>query len=188
MAGFTAGAKDRGLHFARTREAADRFLTEVRREVERAIAAQCGTPPRLRSIHERPGHATPEYRNLAIPVPDGIGGTPPDVLSATIARYAEQKRPDRLLLAIDAAICAADGAVCPVLIVEARDRAGTRLFWMQGYTVEDGRVAGWADPHDGGWRDPGAEAMILDAAFTNAAVPVVAPAPPAAVVGSSAAT
>jgi hypothetical protein len=175
MAGFTAGAKDRGLHFARTREAADRFLTEVRREVERAIAAQCGTPPRLRSIHERPGHATPEYRNLAIPVPDGIGGTPPDVLSATIARYAGQKRPDRLLLAIDAAIAADDGAVRPVLIVEARDRVGTRLFWMQGYAVEGGRVTRWEDPFEGGWRDPGAEAMILDAAFeTAAAVPSTA--------------
>jgi len=166
MAGTINGVTG-SIHFTRTLHAADRFLNDVRREIERAVAAECCTPPRLRSVHERPGHATPEYRNLAIPIPDGLGGAPPDVLSATIACYAEQKRPDRLLLAIDAATTAANGATRPVLIVEARDRAATRLFWMQSYRVDGKRVTTWDEPAGGGWRDPGDEQMILDAAFES---------------------
>ncbi len=57
-----------------------------------------------------------------------------------------------------------DGNSGPALVAEARDAAGTRLFWMQPYRVDGGRVA-WEDPVGHGWRDPGEEEMILDAAF-----------------------
>jgi hypothetical protein len=47
---------------------------------------------------------------------------------------------------------------------EARDRSGNRLFLVQPFGVSDGRLT-WFDPLDGGWRDPGDEEMIIDAAF-----------------------
>jgi len=132
--------------------------------MERALQEGADTPPRIRSIHERVGHATPEYRNVAIPVPEGVGGASPEILSGVIARFAAQKSPDTLLLALDLVLEAEDGTPGPVLVAEARDTAGTRLFWMQPYRVADGKVV-WGEPLEGGWRDPGEEEMILDAAF-----------------------
>ncbi|MBV9109588.1 MAG: hypothetical protein JO306_09300 [Gemmatimonadetes bacterium] len=138
---------------------AARFLDEVRDDIGRARMDGTDTPPRIRSVHEKPGHATPEFRTLGIPVPDGFGGLSPDVLSGAIARFASSKKPDCLLLAFEA-----ENADGPVLIAEARCRYGTRLFWMQSYTVGETHVE-WAEPAGGGWNDPGEEEMILDAAF-----------------------
>jgi hypothetical protein len=148
----------------RTLGMATRFLDEVREEVARAASDGADTPPRVRSVHERPGHATPEFRTLTIPIPTGVGAVSPEILSTTIARYAVGKKPDALLLVLEAEMEREDGRTGPVLIAEGRDRAGTRLFWMQGYRVQAGRVT-WEDPLGGGWRDPGEEEMILDAAF-----------------------
>lgn|GEM_PF-1470555 len=147
----------------RTLGAATRFLEEMRAEIERAAVGGETVPPRLRCVHERPGHATPEYRTLAIPVPDGLAGASPEVLSAAIARFAAQKVPSVLLLAMDLTLDSEDGPA-PVLVSEARDAVGSRLFWMQPYRVEGGRVV-WDEPVEGEWRDPGEEEMILDAAF-----------------------
>jgi hypothetical protein len=148
----------------RTLGAATRFLDEVRLDIERTAAEGAGIPPRLRSIHERVGHATPEYRTLAIPVPDGVAGASPEVLSGAIARFAALKSPDALILAMDLVFDPGTGTAGPVLVAEARDNAGTRLFWMQPYRADGGRVE-WGEPLEGGWRDPGEEEMILDAAF-----------------------
>jgi hypothetical protein len=51
-----------------------------------------------------------------------------------------------------------------IFIAEARDRAGTRLFLAQPFDVAEGRIH-WHPPIDGGWRDPGDDEMIIDAAF-----------------------
>lgn len=140
---------------------ATRFLEEVRDDIARARMDGSDAPPRVRSVHERPGHATPEFRTLNIPVPERLGGLSPEVLSGTIARYAATKQPDVLLLALEAET--EDG---PVLIAEARCRFGTRLFWMQSFTANGSRVT-WGQPVENGWRDPGDEEMILDAAFSR---------------------
>lgn len=147
----------------RTLGAATRFLDEMREEIERAAADGGTVPPRLRSVHERPGHATPEYRTLAIPVPEGLAGSSPEILSGAIARFAEAKPPAALLLAMDLVLDAGSGPG-PVLVAEARDAAGTRLFWMQPYR-RDGEKLLWDEPLEAGWRDPADEEMILDAAF-----------------------
>jgi len=147
----------------RTLGAATRFLDEMRDEIERAAADGGTVPPRLRSVHERPGHATPEYRTLAIPVPEGLVGSSPEILSGAIARFAQAKPPAALLLALDLVLDAGSGPG-PVLVAEACDASGTRLFWMQPYRGEGGKLE-WDEPLEGGWRDPGAEEMILDAAF-----------------------
>ena len=149
----------------RTLHQAARFLDEMRRDVERAVLDGSDTPPRIRSVHERTGHATPEYRTLNIPLPDSVGGASPTLLSSTIARYAAKKPPQCLLLAMDIVI-ATDAGPRPVLIAEARDRSGTRLFWMQPYRVATDSVS-WGEPDEGGWRDPGEEELILDAAFSR---------------------
>jgi hypothetical protein len=143
---------------------ATRFLDEVRDDIGRARMDGTDTPPRIRSVHEKPGHATPEFRTLGIPVPDGFGGLSPDVLSGAIARFAASKKPDCLLLAFEA-----ENADGPVLIAEARCRYGTRLFWMQSYSVAETHVE-WGEPVAGGWSDPGEEEMILDEAFEPAKV------------------
>ncbi len=152
----------------RTLEMATRFLDEVRRDIERAASEGTDTPPRLRSVHEKFGQSSPEYRTLAIPVPRSGGGASPEILSSTIARYAAEKSPERLLLALEAVMEDVDGGTRPVLIAEARDRAGTRIFWMQPFRVAQQRVE-WEEPLEGGWRDPGAEEMILDAAYPRRA-------------------
>lgn len=157
----------------RTLGMATRFLDEVRDDVTRSAPDGADTAPRVRSVHERPGHATPEFRTLAIPVPPGVGAVSPEILSGTIARYAATKKPDCLLLVLEAEVQREDGTLGPVLIAEARDKAGTRLFWMQGYRVRDGRTV-WDGPLGGGWKDPGEEEMILDAAFSRPAAPAPA--------------
>lgn len=144
---------------------ANRFLEEIREDVERALTDGSDTPPRLRLVHERAGHASPEYRTLNIPVPDEAGGTSPTALSALISGYARARSPDALLLALELVGTTPAGEAEPLLIAEARSRAGIRLFWRQSYSVAERRVV-WADPAEGGWQDPGGEEMILDAAFT----------------------
>jgi hypothetical protein len=141
---------------------ATRFLEEVRSDIGRAKMDGSDTPPRIRSVHERPGHATPEFRTLNIPVPEALGGVSPEVLSGTVARYAATKKPECLLLAFEA-----EASGEPVLIAEARDRWGTRLFWVQPFQVVDTHVE-WGEPLGDGWRDPGEEEMILDASFEKA--------------------
>jgi hypothetical protein len=162
----TSVVRSKLVQMERTLSLATRFLDEMRGDIEQALAAGSDTPPRVRSVHERAGHATPEFRTLAIPVPEGVGSVSPQILSGTIARYASTKHPDCLMLALEAQVEDESGTAGPVLIAEARDRAGTRLFWMQPYTVKNGRPV-WGEPSDGGWRDPGEEEMILDAAFTR---------------------
>ena len=159
---------------------ASRFLDEVRSDIGRAKMDGSDTPPRLRSVHERPGHATPEFRSLNIPIPEGLGGVPPDVLSGTIARDAAGKKPDSLILALEA-----ENGEGPVLIAEARCRLGTRLFWVQPFQVLESHVE-WGEPVGGGWQDPGENEMILDASFEKAPPVVVAATPLAAKVAASA--
>lgn len=146
---------------------ATRFLDEVRTDLGRAALEGADIPPRLRSVHEKPGHATPEFRTVAIPVPDGMGGVPPEILSGTIARYAHTKKPDCLLLAMEAEMDADGQGSRQVLIAEARDRTGTRMYWMQPYSPAGSHVD-WDEPLTGGWCDPGEAEMILDAAFSRA--------------------
>ena len=47
---------------------------------------------------------------------------------------------------------------------------GTRLFWMQPYTVGGSQGVEWGEPVGEGWNDPGEEEMILDGAFGPAKV------------------
>jgi len=148
----------------RTLGMATRFLDEVKGDIGRAAKEGADIPPRLRSVHEKPGHATPEFRTVAIPVPDGMEGVSPEILSGTIARYAQSRKPDCLLLAMEAELDAGGEGNRPVLIAEARDRAGTRMYWMQPYRAAGSRVD-WEEPLAGGWADPGEAEMILDAAF-----------------------
>jgi hypothetical protein len=128
--------------------------------------------PRLRSVHERPGHATPEYRTLAIPVPadSGAGGHPPQLLSRAIAHFAEQKHPVSLFLAIDVLMDTAAGPPQSAIILEARDVAGTRRYLVRMYEVESRRVR-WSNPSAVEWLDAGEQEMILDAAFEGRATP-----------------
>jgi hypothetical protein len=144
---------------------ATRFLEDSRREVERAALHGSDFPPRLRTVHERPNHSTPEYRNLAIRVPDHLGGASPDALSELIAHYAGKRPPSCLLLALEVEQTG-DGENRSLFIAEVRDRQGTRMFWMQPFDRE-GTAVKWGDSEEGGWRDPGEEEMILDAAFTR---------------------
>ncbi len=148
----------------RTLGFATRFLSEVRDDLGRTSLDGMSMAPRIRSVHETPGHATPEFRTLNIPVPEELGGTSPEILSGVIARFSAEKKPDRLLLAFEAQM---DGGT--VLIAEARDRAGTRMFWVQPFRAEGTHVE-WSDPLGGGWRDPGDEEMILDASFKGRAI------------------
>ena len=153
---------ERVLHYAA------RFLDDMRDDVERAVAEGSDTPARVRSVHEVPGHATPDFRTIAIPPAEPGETRSPEVLSDTIAQYARRKKPDALMLALEAEMAREGGKSGPVLIAEARDRSGTRLFWMQPYEV-DGRRVRWGEPHNGGWIDPGEEEMILDASFPRTA-------------------
>ena len=121
------------------------FVEEVRRELEKTTSQGADLPPRLRVVNVRAGQTAPELRTLAIPVPPGGEGSSPEILSSLIAP-------------------ADDGSQGQMLIAEARDRGGTRLFMMQPFRVEKGKVR-WQEPLEGGWQDPGGEEMILDAAF-----------------------
>lgn len=157
-------ARSRMQQIERTLGMATRFLDEVRGDIGRAALEGADIPPRLRSVHEKPGHATPEFRTVAIPVPDGLGCVPPEILSGTIARYAQTRKPDCLMLAMEAEMDADGQGSRTVLIAEARDRTGTRMYWMQPYSPAGSRVD-WDEPLTGGWCDPGEAEMILDAAF-----------------------
>ncbi|CAN5730378.1 hypothetical protein BH23GEM8_BH23GEM8_07890 [soil metagenome] len=150
----------------RTEEAACAFLVEARRDLERAAAQGGDVPPRIRIIHERPGHATAEYRTLAVPIPPGAEGASPAVLSRVIASYAASKEPHALLLALDVLGQDEEGKPRSLLICEARDNAGTRLFLMQPFRQDGARVV-WEEPETNGFGDPGDEEMILDAAFAH---------------------
>ena len=121
-------------------------------------------PPRIRTVHDRPGHASPEYRTLAVPIPDGAAGGSPEVLSRSIASYARNRRPMCIILTLDVLGQDEDGSEQSLLIAEARDRYGTRMYMVQPFTVVDRRIR-WQEPVSGGWQDPGEEEMILDAAF-----------------------
>lgn len=155
----------------RTLELAGAFLAEVRRDLERATAAGCDLPPRLRSVHLRAGHATPEYRTLGIPVDGSSGGASPEALSRLIARYASLHPACCLFLAMDGLTAGDDGVARPVLIAEARDAGGTRRFWRQPFVVSSGRIE-WGEPAVGGWRDPEDQELILDLAFAAPAAAV----------------
>lgn len=157
-------ARSRIQQIERTLGMATRFLDEVRGDIGRAALEGADIPPRLRSVHEKPGHATPEFRTVAIPVPDGLGCVPPEILSGTIAKYAQTRKPDCLMLAMEAEMDADGQGSRTVLIAEARDRTGTRMYWMQPYSPTGSRVD-WDEPLTGGWCDPGEAEMILDAAF-----------------------
>lgn len=150
----------------RTLELALAFVEEVRRDLERAMAAGSDLPPRIRSVHERVGHATPEYRTFAVQVPPGASGASPEVLSEMIARYATTKAPSCLMLALDAVSDSDADGQKSVLIAEVRDRSGTRLYFVQPFRLGT-RGIRWDEPLGGGWRDPGAEEMILDASFAD---------------------
>jgi hypothetical protein len=159
-------ARSRMQQIERTLGMATRFLDEVRGDIGRAALEGADIPPRPRSVHEKPGHATPEFRTVAIPVPDGLGSVPPEILSGTIAKYAQTRKPDCLMLAMEAEMDADGEGSRTVLIAEARDRTGTRMYWMQPYSPAGSRVD-WDEPLTGGWCDPGEAEMILDAAFTR---------------------
>lgn len=151
---------------ARTLELADAFLKDVRHDLAVATARRFDLPPRIRTMHTRAGHATPEYRTLAIPRPPA-GEISTTFLSLAISRYASEKSPCAVVLAFEATLAAEGGEPVPVLISEARDRWGTRLFFMQPFQSCGGRLV-WGEPLGGGWRDPGEEEMILDPAFGSA--------------------
>jgi hypothetical protein len=153
------------LQQERTRAHADHFLVEMRSEIARCAAQGQSFVPRLRSVHERPGHATPEFRTLLISPPDRAGQLSPELLSVSIAHFAKQRAPDRLVLVLDAVRATDPGETISVLIGEARGLAGTRLFFFQPYELVNDEVR-WGEPFDGSWRDPGEEELILDAAFT----------------------
>ncbi len=143
---------------------AHEFLREARVDLVRAATDGSDLPPRIRVVHDRPGHASPEFRTLAVPIPESTGGASPSVLSTTIAQYARRNPPACLMLVLDVIGTGEDGNPQPLLIAEARDRSGNRLFIIQPFLIRDGRVA-WEEPIEGGWRDPGDEEMIIDAAF-----------------------
>lgn len=150
---------------ARLLELAHTFVEEVRRDLEDASREGTDTPPRLRVVHTRRGQGSSEIRTLAIPIPASAAGSPPEVLSSLIARYSAKNPPTSLLLALDVEIEAGSaGDQRSALIAEARDRSGLRFFMMHPYRVTDGKVH-WEEPAGGGWQDPGAEEMILDASF-----------------------
>jgi hypothetical protein len=143
---------------------AHEFLREARVDLVRAATDGSDLPPRIRIVHDRPGHASPEFRTLAVPIPENAGGASPSVLSSTIAQYARRHPPACLMLVLDVVSSGENGASQSILIAEARDRAGHRLFIVQPFAIEDGRVS-WEEPIEGGWRDPGDDEMIIDAAF-----------------------
>ena len=131
---------------------AARFLEEVRDDICRCKMDGSDAPPMIRSVHERPGHATPEYRTLTIPIPDGYGGLSPDVLSGAIAKFAAGKKPDCLLLAFEA-----ENGDGPLLIAEARCRTDAALL-EQPYRSPT--AAGVGRAPSGGWNDPGRRSFL----------------------------
>lgn len=157
----------------RTLELASAYVREVQHDLERASALGFDLPPRVRTVHTRSGHATPEYRTLAIPTePDG-SALAPDTLSALICRYVATRPATCLLLAMEGLYDAGAEEPYPILIAEARDAGGTRAYWMQPFRRTAGGVA-WDEAFGGGWQDPGEQELILDAAFTAATLTTLA--------------
>lgn len=150
----------------RTLRHAHVFLNEFRRDVELAASQNADLPPRLRVVHEKKGHATPEFRTLNIPIPSQLGGASPEALAAAIGTYAARQPPSCLVLALDLETDDVEGGRQPLLVAEARDSLGNRFFWRQRYRADAGRIQ-WDECEDDGWIDPGDEEMILDAAFTG---------------------
>lgn len=150
----------------RTLRLAHEFIREARIDLERAVSEGVDLPPRIRTVHDRQGHASPEYRTLAVPLPEGAEGASPGILSEAIANFAARRPPQCLLLTLDVIGTDDSGAPQPLLIAEARDRSGTRFYLMQPFSVDDQRID-WMEPLNGGWQEPGDEEMILDAAFTR---------------------
>lgn len=150
----------------RVLETAHTFIEEVRRDLERSAAEGSDLPPRLRLVNHRQGQAAPELRTLALQVPEGAEGSSPEVLSGLIARYVTDRPMTMLLLALEVIGSGEDGSPQPLLIAEARERSGIRFFMMHPFQIKDG-VVEWLEPVGGGWQDPGAEEMILDASFRS---------------------
>lgn len=148
----------------RTLRLAHDFVREARLDLEKAAAADEDLPPRIRTVHDRKGHSSPEFRTLAVPIPPGAEGASPEVLSGAIARFAARNPPQCLLLVLDVVGNDENGQPMSIFIAEARDRNGTRFFLMQPFEVRNGRLV-WLEPLNGGWQEPGDEEMILDAAF-----------------------
>lgn len=148
----------------RTLRFAHDFVEETRQDLQRAVGSNADIPPRIRTANIRPGHASPEYRTLAVPIPQGAEGASPEVLSSSIANYARRRMPNCIVLTLDVVGEGAGGEPQSILIAEARDKSGTRMYMVQPFTVSNRRIT-WGEPMDGGWRDPGDEEMILDAAF-----------------------
>lgn len=140
------------------------FVSEARRDMERAAAEGADLPPRIRTVHDRSGHTSPEFRTLAVPIPESAGGASPEIISDAIARFAARHPPQCLLLVLDVVGTDENGDPRSLLIAEARDSHGTRFFLMQPFEVNRGRVT-WLEPLNGGWQEPGDQEMILDAAF-----------------------
>lgn len=150
---------------ARTIELAERFLEDTRAELAKVTGQGYDLPPRVRTAHTRVGHATPEFRTLAVPLPDCSAAAAPDAISEMIARYAAKDPPSRLFLAFVAETRLPDSSVpTPVLVMEVRDAWGTRLYQMLPFFAQGTRFA-WSEPIHDGWQDPGEQEMILDAAF-----------------------
>ncbi len=149
----------------RTLRLAHDFVREARLDLEKAAAAGEDLPPRIRTVHDRKGHASPEFRTLAVPIPSSAEGASPEVLSGAIANFAERNPPQCLLLVLDVVGSGDDGGPMSLFIAEARDRSGTRLFLMQPFEVTNRKLV-WGEPLNGGWQEPGDEEMILDAAFS----------------------
>lgn len=148
----------------RTLRLAHDFVSEARRDMERAAAEGADLPPRIRTVHDRSGHASPEFRTLAVPIPESAAGASPGIISDAIARFAARRPPQCLLLVLDVVGTDENGDPQSLLIAEARDSHGTRFFLMQPFEVNSGRIT-WREPVNGGWQEPGDEEMILDAAF-----------------------
>lgn len=149
---------------ARTLALGTTFLNEIRYDLEQTAKREAGCPPRLRAVHERAGHATPEFRTFNLPAPEEGTTASPELLSGLITEYSRSKAPCCLMLGLDLLMQGEDGAAQPLLVIEAKDCSGNRLFWMQPYRVEQTALA-WGDPQGGGWQDPGEEEMILDGAY-----------------------
>lgn len=148
----------------RTLRLAHEFVREVRLDLEKAAVAGEDLPPRIRTVHDRPGHASPEFRTLAVPIPPAAEGASPEVLSGAIARFATRRPPQCLLLVLDVVGTDESGRPQSLFVAEARDRNGTRFFLIQPFEISDRKVV-WQEPLNGGWQEPGDEEMILDAAF-----------------------
>lgn len=148
----------------RTLRLAHEFVREARLDLEKAAANGEDLPPRIRTVHDRTGHASPEFRTLAVPIPAAAEGASPEVLSGAIARFAEKSSPQCLLLVLDVVGTDENGEPTALFVAEARDRNGTRFFLMQPFQVENRRLV-WQEPLNGGWQEPGEDEMILDAAF-----------------------